>query len=127
MKIRITLPWPNPLLSPNSHVHLLARNGAKKNAIEIARAATAEALGGRIPMLPEGDDVRVNLQFFCTPNVRRNRDEDNLIATCKSYVDGISKAMGINDHLYHYREQIWYPAKQPGELAIELEWEDENE
>ena len=125
MKIRISLPWPNPLLSPNSHVHLIARNGAKKNAIEIARRATAEALGDRKVALK--DDGRVNLQFFCTPNVLRYRDEDNLIAQCKSYLDGIAHAMDVNDHLFHFREQIWYPAQKPGELAIVIDWEDENE
>lgn len=127
IRIRITLPWPNPLLSPNSHVHLMARNGAKKNAIELARSATEEALNGWTPKLPENEYTRINLQLFCTPPVKRNRDEDNLIASCKSYFDGISKAMRINDHLFHFREQMWSPAKQPGELAIELEWDDENE
>lgn len=89
---RITLPWPDPRLSPNARNHWAVRckvvQGARATAFYSAKAAGA-------PVLPPEGDICV-LWTFCPPDKRR-RDRDNMIAACKAYADGLAQAWGVDD------------------------------
>ena len=134
--IQLNLAWPPRGLSPNARLNVFSKNNlfqkAKREAYFETRRAMTQA--GFTAINPKGgkqlrDGGRLNLKLICTPPLLRSRDEDNLIANCKSYFDGIAEAAQINDTLFHLREQEWHapdPAKR-GNLVIILDWEDEDE
>lgn len=57
-------------------------------------AAKTKAIESPLPA--EKTHVRI---IFHAPD-RRNRDLDNLLSSCKAYLDGIALAYGINDKLF---------------------------
>jgi crossover junction endodeoxyribonuclease RusA len=92
----IILPWPARALSPNfrSRTHWARTKATKKardDAYLIARAA-----GARVPAVESL--IAVLLRF--EPPTRAARDHDNLLASCKAYLDGIAEAMGVNDSAF---------------------------
>lgn len=134
--IQLNLAWPPRGLSPNARVNLFSKNNmfqrAKYEAYIECRRAMVQA---DVPSInPKGGKSlqtggHLNMTLICTPPLLRYHDEDNLIANCKAYFDGIAEAAQINDHLFHFREQAWLapdPAKR-GNLVIILDWEEEDE
>lgn len=93
-RIRIVLPWPDPLLFPNRR-----RGNFRKfqPAIEAARQAgfvcTKEALGRAQIKLGQRNKTSV---LFVAPN-RIRRDLDGCIGAIKHNLDGIALALGIDD------------------------------
>lgn len=122
--LTIEFPWPPKGLSPNARLTRYAKASlfkkAKTQAYLLTRAAAIKA-HPRIS-LPKGSTL--NLKLICQPPILRHRDEDNLIANCKALFDGISQAVGIYDHLFHFREQEWHKPKKPGKLTVMLDWEE---
>ena len=60
------------------------------------------------------------------PPSKRRRDEDNLLATCKAYLDGIAFGLKVNDCNFHFLEQAWLqpdPEKK-GRIRFCVEWEE---
>lgn len=103
--MKITLPWPDKALFPNRSkgVHWGAISGIKACAMNDAWALTKEALAGfRKDM---GRDFRPvgNVPLTITfhyPDARR-RDLDNCFAACKSALDGVALALGVDDSLFY--------------------------
>lgn len=93
-RIRIVLPWPDPLLFPNRR-----RGNFRKfqPAIEAARQAgfvcAKEALGRAQIKLGQRNKTSV---LFVAPN-RIRRDLDGCIGAIKHNLDGIALALGIDD------------------------------
>jgi crossover junction endodeoxyribonuclease RusA len=105
-EVRVVLPWPNKLLSPNARAHHFARSRAAKKAREQAWALTLEALHGNRPSW-----AGVTLAWrFCPPSHRRY-DEDNLIAQHKAAQDGIADALGIDDSKFNTTRTMGSPVK----------------
>ena len=92
---KVTLPWPNAVLSPNARPHWAAKATAAKTARKTAWALTTEA-AGRIYKAPAISYLTVT--FY--PPSNRKRDMDNLIASCKSTFDGMADAMGVDDSTF---------------------------
>ncbi|WP_419519976.1 hypothetical protein [Duodenibacillus massiliensis] len=69
----------------------------------------------------------MNVQLVCTPPITRYRDEDNLIATCKAYLDGCAASLCVDDTTFHFREQVWNKAEAPGHLLLQFDWEEPDE
>lgn len=88
----ITLPLPSRFLSPNGRAHVYTKAKWTKKAREHAYLTTKAALRGR-----QAPDFRLYTVAFSFAT-RRRRDDDNLIASCKAYRDGIADALGIDDH-----------------------------
>lgn len=86
----IELPWPHKALSPNARPHHLAKWKQVKAHRQWAYLAT---LAAKISV-PEGT-IRVTITAY--PKVERGRDRDNMVAWCKSYLDGIADGLGVND------------------------------
>lgn len=122
--LTIEFPWPHRGLSPNARLTRYAKatlfKKTKHQAYLLTRAAAIKSQT-RV-LLPEGG--LLNLKLICQPPILRYRDEDNLIANCKAHFDGISQAVGIDDHLFHFREQEWHKPKKPGKLTVILDWEE---
>ena len=91
--ITIELPWPPSILWPNRHLgkHWAARQNAKKLArfqgFALAKAVKAPEI--------TADRVPVSITV-CPPNSRRF-DLDGLHGALKPYMDGIAKALGVDD------------------------------
>lgn len=122
--LEIELPWPPRGLSPNARLTVFAKASLFKKAKQLAFFRTKQVLKGEKVVLPKGE--RMNLQLILEPPVLRYHDEDNLLANCKATLDGIAMAMGINDHVFHFREQIWQKPDPEGKgiLRVVCEWEE---
>lgn len=109
----VELPWPPRALWPNARNHWSAMARAKRSYKAAAWALAAEA---RQPM-PQAR-LRVHMAF-CPPDKIR-RDMDNLIAAMKAGLDGISQAIGVDDHLWVLSAEIG-PVEKPGVVRITIE------
>lgn len=96
-RLHVVLAWPHPMLFPNS------RRGSFRKFqpyIEQARRegflATKEALGRNALVIPERCPVRIT---FARPD-RRNRDWDGMAGSIKHHLDGIAKALGVDDRVF---------------------------
>lgn len=96
LDVRLELPWPGPLLSPNGRAHWGRVAKAKHRYREQC---------GKILVAP---DVAVQVQkagqlalgIVFHPPTKRSYDRDNLLARMKSGLDGMSDALGINDRVF---------------------------
>lgn len=90
--LKLTLPWPPSALSPNTrHAHWSQLSKAK-GRYRAACYLTAKQQGAQRIEAPE---LAVSMTFV--PPDRRARDLDNLIASMKSGLDGLSDALGVDD------------------------------
>ena len=97
--LTVTLPWPDPNLSPNrkNGTHWAGVNKAKGKRLADARALTLQAMAQARYMPPPGALPLV--LTFVAPDKRR-RDLDNLLASMKADLDGLSQALGVDDQLF---------------------------
>ena len=92
MKTVLVLPFPDPVLMPNKSlgkhwtVTRSARDKAKSDAFYLTKQAGWQ-----------GRDVSgcLKITFYCPD--RRKRDLDNLVHAMKPALDGVAKAIGIDD------------------------------
>ena len=74
--------------------------------------------------VPDGS-IGYRCTFF--PPDRRARDEDNLIASLKSSLDGIAQALRIDDKCFHLLEPaVREPDRPHGHVEIDLFWREEH-
>lgn len=133
--IQLTLPWPHRALSPNARVNLMQKarifKREKYATMMLTKAALQKVGIEKVTVkggLPDKKwrGGRVNIELICIPPVTRYHDEDNLLANCKAILDGISQAVGVDDHLFHFREQEWHKPKKPGKLTVIIDWEEKS-
>lgn len=110
------LPWPDKRLSPNARVHWSSLARAKKTAKRTAYYTALEAGLGKI----EATAIKVRLSFF--PPSARRYDADNLIASMKAHLDGVSEAIGVDDSKFIISAAPRGPIEKNGLVKIELEW-----
>lgn len=94
-ELRVILPWPPRVLSPNSRPPHWAVLAKAKRAYRLACHAEAMAAGWRKGAFAPADRLHVRLVFV--PPDRRRRDMDNLIASAKAGLDGLADALGVDD------------------------------
>lgn len=104
-EVRVSLPWPEKVLSPNGRSHWTRKAKATKNARHDAAWATRSVF--RLP--PKWDSVAVRFEF--RPPDQRRRDRDNLIASMKAATDGIADALGIDDSKFIATYSMGAPVK----------------
>ena len=92
----IRLPWPPTILWPNRSSGWQALHRAKKEAKEVAWVA---CYGRREPEVELYQHWEVT---FVTPHAH-HFDEDNALAACKAYIDGIAQAYGKDDCNWSYK------------------------
>jgi crossover junction endodeoxyribonuclease RusA len=113
--ITIVLDWPNPALMPNrsSGKHwsntAAIRAKAKDDAFYIAKAE----MNGRT-FAP--GRLRVSITFIA-PDKRR-RDLDGCLSSIKPHLDGIAKAIGIDDHLFGPVTLDYVAGDKPGSVIV---------
>lgn len=96
--LTLVLPWPDMRLMPNrkNGRHWGGVQAAKERARRDGRVVAVAELGLRRFIGGERIPVKVT---FMSPD-RRARDLDNLLACIKPQIDGIAKALGIDDRRF---------------------------
>ena len=112
------LGWPSPKLSPNTGVHHMTRHRFKKAAKIEAGWATKLAIQNNRDWEP-GETIRVHFVAH-PPKNWSTGDKDNLIARCKSHLDGIAWVLGVNDKLFEAPTVAWADKTELGKLIVEL-------
>lgn len=110
----VDLPWPSRTLHPNERPHYMAKARATKAARASARAMAKPI--GKI----DADAVKVTC-IFSPPPVKRNRDLDGLLSSCKAYFDGIADVIGIDDSRFQHQAPVWGIPRKGGNVCIVLE------
>lgn len=117
-RLVITLPLPDRVLSPNARCHWATKSRAVKAARATAQYAATVA-GGACQWLTT---ARIDIRAFHTIN--RRRDRDNLIASCKAYLDGLADAGLIaNDSGFTLGPVVFGVDKAYPRLELEVSWE----
>ena len=93
----ITLSWPPRVLHPNARPHWAAKARAAK-AYRSAAGWATKASGTRV----EGKGA-IDLCISFYPPDNRRRDLDNMLSNCKSLLDGIADALGVDDSRFTIR------------------------
>ena len=110
--IAVVLPWPHKSLSPNARVHHLAKGREVKKHRQWARWATPARLH------VEAERLSVAVTF--NPPDERRRDRDNLMASVKSFLDGIADALGIDDSRFDLQAPVIGPVVKNGRVVVEV-------
>jgi len=106
-EVRVSLPWPDKVLSQNARVHWSKRARATKTARQHTGWATIRAMG--TSRKPGWQRAKVSLTF-CPPD-RRRRDLQNCIGAAKALIDGVADAIGVDDSLFDCSYQFGQPVK----------------
>lgn len=99
-KMVITLPLPHPHLSPNSRVHHMVKARVKRTArllakLEASNAMLRQDLETHRETVWGWRSATVRCRFYFRQD--RRRDADNLLASMKSYFDGLTDSGLIAD------------------------------
>lgn len=89
--MKVLLPWPPRELSPNARVHWARKAKIAKAYRGQAWALAVDAWGFRQWV----DSASFAITF--NPPDNRARDLDNMLASMKSALDGIARAIGVDD------------------------------
>jgi crossover junction endodeoxyribonuclease RusA len=97
-RITIRLPWPDPALFPNAKGgrHWATYQAQKVRARQDGFFAAKQALGGHA--FAAGVRVPVKATFVYPDRI--NRDIEGCIGAIKHYIDGVSKALGVDDRIF---------------------------
>ena len=109
----VTLGWPSRALSPNARSHWAT----------LARAKKAARMEGYVSAMLCSADVMalsVSIQVTFIPPDARRRDVDNLIASIKPHLDGISDAIGIDDSRWIWAAPVMAKPEKPGRVVVTL-------
>ena len=120
--LKIMLPWPDTALSPNARCHWAVKRKAVKSARRVSYFETILKTSGK-RAAPIGS-ISYRCSFF--PPDRRARDEDNLLASMKSSLDGIAEALRVNDKCFHILEPFVGVPERPGRVEVDLYWKEEH-
>lgn len=110
------LPWPDKKLSPNARVHWATLSKAKKKAKQDAYYLALESGLSKI----EAEGIAVKLTFY--PPSRRKFDGDNLLASHKAALDGLSLAVGVDDRNFRISFEVAGKIEKNGMVKIDLTW-----
>lgn len=110
----VNLPWPPACLSPNARKHwtVKARAAAKarRDALVCCQAVGIRALGW--------PGMAVTVEF--RPPDQRRRDADNMLSSCKSLLDGVADASGVDDSRWSITIKRG-PAVKGGAVVVTVE------
>ena len=111
--IRLVLPIPDAILSPNARPHWAQRSRMVRHHRNLAYMVALKAVRELRMKPPQWDRARTRVVFFW-PDKRR-RDKDNAAARLKAYWDGIADAGVVSDDvgLTHEPVQMMVDRKNP--------------
>ena len=108
---KIILPYPDNRLSPNARMNRYALSVVKQEARDVGFLAAKSSAVSVV-------DVDLQLFILIFPPDKRGRDDDNVLASLKSYRDGIFDALGINDRRVRLSTHGFGPVKHNGMVYV---------
>jgi Holliday junction resolvase RusA-like endonuclease len=117
--MKITLPIPSRLLSPNARCHWSRRAKVFKAAKAVATMETKAAMSASGYEFPLPKAAYKAVWFF---KDRRDRDPDNFMGSLKAYIDGMAAAGLVqNDKvLWPERPEVGEPDKHNPRVEITI-------
>lgn len=117
--MRVTLSWPSRTLSPNGRAHHITKWRAKKAQEHEAWGATMAAASpdDRDALAAHGA-LSVALTFH--PKTANRVDADNAVASLKAALDGIARALGVDDSLFRLAAPVMAEPRKGGAVIIEI-------
>lgn len=117
--LRVELSWPDSRLNPNraKGMHWSATSNLRTQQKSDARLLTLRAMR-QIGYVPPVGVLALTITFV-QPD-RRARDRDNLLAACKSMLDGVSQALGVDDQHFEPLTVRREYGKKPGAVLLEI-------
>jgi hypothetical protein len=111
----VDLQYPNKVLWPNGRT----QNPAYKRLLQKTHKTWAfNAAGAGIKKL---DQCQANVCIRVSPKLKGPPpDQDNIIAACKYYLDGISLATNLNDRFFNAPTVEFIERSQYGRIFIEV-------
>lgn len=117
--MRLQLPLPDKLLSPNKRNHWAVTSKVKAIEREKAHALTLQWLHTSLTGIYGVWGPHLKITYHLPGN--RKRDADNLLAASKAALDGVADALRINDNLFNpITVERVYGAEKPGYMLVEL-------
>lgn len=116
--MQIILPWPDMNLMPNrkNGRHWGKVQAAKTKARQDAYYAAKQAAG----QIAINSTVALRITFYQPDN--RHRDLDNLLACIKPHIDGIAKALGVDDKCFRpITVDAGYDERKQGYVMVEVD------
>ncbi len=128
--IVLTVPMTPPrACSPNARVHFRTRATAARTLHTAAAVATAGALridpvaAGALAAAPR---ICYRLEVSWEPGRRGTVDEDNTLASAKALLDGVARALGVDDRRFRVRGVEIDRTTRRGVTVVTL-WPEEEE
>lgn len=116
----VTLPWPDMRLSANGREHWRSEAHLKRGAKAEGFGLAYEALRGRMGPFLESDKLAAVVTYY--PPDRRKRDLfDNTPSACKPLIDGVFRALGVDDSQIRRVLSQWGEVTPGGKVIFELE------
>lgn len=116
----VVLPFPDKNLSPNARNAWWERQPFKKVAIQEADLRTRNQIqlhGCHEGILAVPTPPLHRAMVFIPPD-NRKRDEDNLVAMMKAYLDGMFYALGIDDSNVKSSSNLFLPQSKQYEPCV---------
>jgi len=113
MTLTIELPWPDAPLWPNRRDHFMVKARAAAEQKQEAFILTRNA-GGTLYPVPAKVPVKL---IFHAPNSHR-RDLDNAQAAMKHALDGIAKALSVDDKIFRPVSDWGEPKSPRGGVTV---------
>ena len=114
----VVLPWPPAALSPNARGHWAVRYTAGQKAKHNAYWTTREITARRKPKFRRGAEIPVYIVF--QPPDSRRHDSDNVLASCKAYLDGIAESLNVDDLAFNPITVFRAPPAKDGLIAFTI-------
>lgn len=117
--LEVRFPWPSSALSPNTtHAHWSSLRRAQKR---YRQACYTEALiaGATKRRWPSSGNLLVTLTFL--PPAAHRYDADNLVARMKAGLDGLARALGVDDHRFRLAAPVIGDTGRPGSVVVLVE------
>lgn len=95
--MNIELPYPHKALWPNGRAHWAAKGKQTKLHRAWAYALAKSSLP--VCFQHNGEPIPVHIAIYAKPRGQMP-DADNVLASCKAYLDGIADALGVNDNVF---------------------------
>lgn len=112
MRIEVVLPWPSRELSPNARCHW----AKKAKAVKAYRQACWTLTKAAKITIDPAYTGQLHLWLTFMPPDRRNRDDDNIIASFKAGRDGLAQALGVDDS--RFRSLPWVSDQIGGMVKV---------
>ena len=112
----IILRIPPKSLSPNGRTHWASKQKVTREARGQAKLTTLNLLRGHEPPKP----IAYSIHYYWPAT---HRDDDNAIASCKAYMDGICEALRMDDRNIRFRTLTHDSDKLKPRLEITLHFD----